>query len=125
MVKKAQFYIIEATLAGLILIVIIGSIIYSGSLQYTPSSDYLLSNYCEDSLQVLVKRELLQNDTAAINELKDILPDNVIYCLRIDNNSVNDYGCSKLKYRTILCKTIYSYIYNGSYIVNEVQLLLS
>ncbi|UCD03571.1 MAG: hypothetical protein JSW73_03465 [Candidatus Woesearchaeota archaeon] len=125
MVKKAQFYIIEATLAGVVLIVVISSIIYSGNLGYTSSDDYLLNNYCEDSLQVLTKRDLLQDNTESLSELDTLLPNNIIYCLRIDNQNINNYGCSKLKDRVLICKSIYTYIDDGNYTAVEVQLLLS
>jgi len=126
MVKKGQYYIIEATLAGIALMAVISYAIYFGNLRYETSDEYILNNYCEDSLQVLIKRNLLQNDADSINELNMLIPDSIVYCLRIGNESVNDYGCSKLKDRIIVCKSIYNYMdINGTYYVEEVRLLLS
>lgn len=125
MVRKGQFYIIEATLAGVALILLLGSLFYLGIPEYKSSSTMPLENYCEDSLQVLIKKNLLKNESLALKELESTLPSNVRGCLILDKERVNPEICSKLSGERIGCSSIYTYLDNGKYKAEEVRLILS
>lgn len=122
---KGQFFIIEATIAGIALIIIVSLVIFFGTTQQYSFKEKIMNNYCEDSLSVLINKNLLENSTDSVEELNKLIPKNIIYCLKIDNQEITPYSCSKIKDNIMVCKAIYSYLDNGIYYAKEVQLLLS
>lgn len=120
---KGQYFVIEAIIAGIILIAVISSVFFFGTTKTDTEYVSILDNYCQDSLQMLIKQDLLKNQGEAINELNKLIPGSLTYCLRINDVEINRQ-CSKLRKNAISCRGLYAY-YTYEYVISEVQLSLS
>lgn len=120
---KAQYYVIESILVGILLLGVIGSIFYFGTVKSEADDVSILDNYCQDSLQMVIKQELIGNDLVSINELNNLIPSSLRYCLRIDGVEINR-NCDKVKGDVVTCRGLYA-SYSPNYTVKEVVLSLS